>query len=180
MDENTAGDPMSLLKWTNKSTYKIAEKLEELGHKIDPDTVGRLLKENDYSLQANKKNIEGSSVPERDAQFRYINEQAKEFINQGYPVISVDAKKKENVGEFKNPGRSWAKKGQAKEVNVGMSYDTSEFAVESLRQWWLMFGRNNYPNAKELMICADGGGSNGSRNKGWKFHLQKLEREAAC
>jgi transposase len=174
MDENTAGDPMSLLKWTNKSTYKIAEKLEELGHKIDPDTVGRLLKENDYSLQANKKNIEGSSVPERDAQFRYINEQAKEFINQGYPVISVDAKKKENVGEFKNPGRSWAKKGQAKEVNVGMSYDTSEFAVESLRQWWLMFGRNNYPNAKELMICADGGGSNGSRNKGWKFHLQEL------
>jgi hypothetical protein len=82
--------------------------------------------------------------------------------------------------EIKDPGRSWAKKGQAKEVNVGMSYDTSEFAVESLRQWWLMFGRNNYPNTKELMICADGGGSNGSRNKGWKFHLQKLEREAAC
>jgi len=202
MDENTAGDPMSLLKWTNKSTYKIAEKLAELGHKIDPDTVGRLLKENDYSLQANKKNIEGSSVPERDAQFRYINAQAKEFINQGYPVISVDAKKKENVGEFKNPGRTWTKKGQAKEVNVydfpslgvgratpygiydikrnegmvnvGISYDTSEFAVESIRQWWLMFGRNNYPNANGLMICADGGGSNGSRNKGWKFHLQDL------
>lgn len=174
MDENTSGDPMSLLKWTNKSTYKIADELRNLQHKIDPDTVGRLLKENDYSLQANKKNIEGSSVPERDAQFRYINEQAKEFINQGYPVISVDAKKKENVGEFKNPGRTWTKKGQAKEVNVGISYDTSEFAVESIRQWWLMFGRNNYPNAKGLMICADGGGSNGSRNKGWKFHLQEL------
>ena len=128
------------------------------------------------TLQANKKNIEGSSIPERDAQFRYINEQAKEFINQGYPVISVDAKKKENVGEFKNPGRTWTKKGQAKEVNVydfpslgvgratpygvydlkrnegmvnvGMSYDTSEFAVESIRQWWLMFGINNYPIGK--------------------------------
>lgn len=202
MDENTSGDPMSLLKWTNKSTYKIADELRKLQHKIDPDTVGRLLKENDYSLQANKKNIEGSSAPERDAQFRYINEQAKEFINQAYPVISVDAKKKENVGEFKNPGRTWTKKGQAKEVNVydfpslgvgratpygiydlkrnegmvnvGISYDTSEFAVESIRQWWLMFGKNNYPNAKRLMICADGGGSNGSRNKGWKFHLQEL------
>lgn len=202
MNENTSGDPMSLLKWTNKSTYKIAEELKKLQHKIDPDTVGRLLKENDYSLQANKKNIEGSSVPERDTQFRFINEQAKEFINQGYPVISVDAKKKENVGEFKNPGRTWEKKGQAREVNVydfpslgfgratpygiydikrnegmvnvGMSYDTSEFAVESIRQWWLMYGRNNYPNAKGLMICADGGGSNGSHNKGWKFHLQEL------
>ena len=202
MEENTSGDPMSLLKWTNKSTYKIADELRKLQHKIDPDTVGRLLKENDYSLQANKKNIEGSSVPERDAQFRYINAQAKEFIKNGYPVISVDAKKKENVGEFKNQGRTWTKKGQAKDVNVydfpslgvgratpygiydlkrnegmvnvGISYDTSEFAVESIRQWWLMFGKNNYPNAKGLMICADGGGSNGSRNKGWKFHLQEL------
>lgn len=202
MDENTSGDPMSLLKWTNKSTYKIADELRKLKHKIDPDTVGRILKENDYSLQANKKNIEGSSVPERDAQFRYINEQAKEFTNQAYPVISVDAKKKENVGEFKNPGRTWTKKGQAKDVNVydfpslgngkatpygiydinrnegmvnvGMSYDTSEFAVESIWQWWLLFGRINYPNAKKLMICADGGESNGSRNRGWKFHLQEL------
>ena len=202
MDENTSGDPMSLLKWSHKSTYKIAEELIMLQHKIDPDTVGRLLKENDYSLQSNKKNFEGSSVPERDAQFRYINERAKEFINQEYPVISVDAKKKENVGEFKNPGQNWTKKGHAKEVNVydfpslgvgratpygiydlkrnegmvnvGISYDTSEFAVESIRQWWLMFGKINYPNAKELMICADGGGSNGSRNTGWKFHLQEL------
>ncbi len=202
MDENTAGDPMSLLKWTNKSTYKIAEKLKQWGHKIDPDTVGRLLKENDYSLQANKKNIEGSSVPERDAQFRYINEQAKQFINSGYPVISVDTKKKERVGEFKNPGRTWTKKGQAKDVNVydflslgigmatpygiydpkrnegmvnvGISHDTAEFAVESIRQWWLMFGRYRYADAKGLMICADGGGSNGSRNKGWKFYLQEL------
>ena len=202
MDENTSGDPMSLLKWTNKSTYKIADELRKLQHKIDPDTVGRLLKENNYSLQANKKNIEGSSVPERDAQFRYINEQAKEFMNNGYPVISVDTKKKERVGEFKNPGRTWTKKGEAKEVNVydflslgigmatpygiydprrnegmvnvGISHDTAEFAVESIRQWWFMFGRYHYPNAKGLMICADGGGSNGSRNKGWKFYLQEL------
>ncbi|HIH43663.1 MAG TPA: ISAzo13 family transposase [Candidatus Methanoperedenaceae archaeon] len=202
MDENTSGDPMSLLKWTNKSTYKIADELRKLQHKIDPDTVGRLLKENNYSLQTNKKNIEGSSVPERDAQFRYINEQAKEFMNSGYPVISVDTKKKERVGEFKNPGRTWTKKGEAKEVNVydflslgigmatpygiydtkrnegmvnvGISHDTAEFAVESIRQWWLMFGRYNYPDAKGLMICADGGGSNGTRNKGWKFYLQEL------
>ncbi len=202
MNENTSGDPMSLLKWTNKSTYKIADELRKLQHKIDPDTVGRLLKENDYSLQANKKNIEGSSVPERDAQFKYINEQAKEFMNNGYPVISVDTKKKERVGEFKNPGRTWTKKGETKEVNVydflslgigmatpygiydpkrnegmvnvGISHDTAEFSVESIRQWWLMFGRYHYPNAKGLMICADGGGSNGSRNKGWKFHLQEL------
>ncbi|HJH31466.1 MAG TPA: ISAzo13 family transposase, partial [Methanosarcinaceae archaeon] len=202
MEENTAGDPMSLLKWTNKSTYKIADELRRLKYTIDPDTVGRILKENDYSLQANRKNIEGSSVPERDAQFRHINEQAKEFTNQGYPVISVDTKKKENIGDFKKPGKTWAKKGQAKNVNVydfpslgcgratpygiydvnrnegmvnvGMSYDTSEFAVESIRQWWLLFGRKNYPNAKGLMICVDGGGSNESRNKGWKFHLQEL------
>lgn len=205
MDENTSGDPMSLLKWTNKSTYKIADELKKLQHKIDPDTVGRLLKENNYSLQANRKNIEGSSVPERDAQFRYLNEQAKDFIKNGNPVISVDTKKKERVGEFKNPGRTWTKKGEAKEVNVydflslgcgmaipygiydpkrneglvnvGMSHDTAEFAVESIRQWWLMFGRNRYPNAKELMICADGGGSNGSRNKGWKFHLQEFANQ---
>jgi len=205
MDENTAGDPMSLLKWTNKSTYKIAEELEQLGHKIDADTVGRLLKENDYSLQANKKNLEGRSVPERDAQFRYLNQTAKEFLNQGDPVISVDTKKKERVGEFKNPGRTWTKKGRAKEVNmydflslgigtatpygiydlrrnegmvnVGMSHDTAEFAVESIRQWWLLFGRTHYPTAKGLMISADGGGSNGTRNKGWKYYLQELANQ---
>jgi hypothetical protein len=205
MDENTSGDPMSLLKWSNKSTYKIAEELVKLNHKINPDTVGRILKENDYSLQANRKNIEGSSAPERDAQFRYINEHAKNFVNQEDPVISVDAKKKENVGEFKNPGQNWIKKGKAKEVNVydfpslgvgratpygiydvkrnegmvnvGMSYDTSEFAVESIRQWWLLFGRKLYSNAKGLMICSDGGGSNGSRNKGWKIHLQELANQ---
>jgi hypothetical protein len=202
MDENTAGDPMSLLKWTNKSTYKIAEALNRRGHKIDPDTAGRLLKGRGFSLQANVKTKEGGSAPERDAQFRYINEQAKKFTAQSDPVISVDAKKKENVGEFKNPGRTWRKTGQPVEVNVydftslglgkaipygiydvnrnegmvnvGISHDTSEFAVESIRRWWFMFGKDCYPDASGLLICADGGGSNGSRNKGWKFFLQGL------
>lgn len=202
MDENTAGDPMSLLKWTNKSTYKIAEALNRRGHKIDPDTAGRLLKGRGFSLQANVKTKEGGSAPERDAQFRYINEQAKKFTAQSDPVISVDAKKKENVGEFKNPGRTWRKTGQPVEVNVydftslglgkaipygiydvnrnegmvnvGISHDTSEFAVESIRRWWFMFGKDCYPDASGLLICADGGGSNGSRSKGWKFFLQGL------
>ncbi len=202
MDENTAGDNMSLVRWSNKSTYRIADELKLIGHKIDPDTVGRILKENDYSLQANIKNIEGGSSEDRDAQFRYINEKGKEFMKEGNPVISVDAKKKELIGEFKNPGRTWKRKGEAKEVNVydfpnlgmgkatpygiydtgknegmvnvGKSHDTSEFAVESIRQWWLLMGKERYPDAKKLLICADGGGSNGSRNKGWKIHLQEL------
>ena len=167
MDENTAGDPMSLLKWTNKSTYKIAEELNRCGHRIDPDTAGRLLKSRGFSLQANVKTKEGGIAPERDAQFRYINEQAEKFTAESNPVISVDVKKKENVGEFKNPGRTWRKTGQPVEVNVydfaslgvgkaipygiydvnrnegmvnvGTSYDTSEFAVESIRRWWLAF-----------------------------------------
>lgn len=205
MNENTAGDPMSLLKWTNKSTYNIADELKRQGHKIGPKTVGRILKEQDYSLQANVKTYEGKSVPERDAQFRFINEQAKKFIENSNPVISVDTKKKEIVGNFKNHGQVWLKSGNPKEVNaydflslgqgisipygiydehrnsgfvnVGMSHDTSEFAVESIRQWWLLFGRYNYPNATGIMICADGGGSNGSRNRGWKFFLQELANQ---
>lgn len=114
MDKNTAGDPMSLLKWTNKSTYKISEELKELGYDICPNTVGRLLKEQDYSLQANVKTIEGSSSPERDEQFKYINKQVKKFIKLGEPVISVDTKKRERVGNFKNNGRTWRKKRTAK------------------------------------------------------------------
>ncbi len=205
MDENTAGDPMSLLKWTNKSTYNIADELRLQGHKIGPNTVGRILKQQDYSLQANVKTYEGESVPERDAQFRFINEQAKKFIEHSNPIISVDTKKKEIVGNFKNHGQVWLKSGNPKEVNaydflslgqgisipyeiydeqknsgfvnVGMSHDTSEFAVESIRQWWLLFGRYNYPNATGIMICGDGGGSNGSRNRGWKFFLQELANQ---
>lgn len=202
MGENTAGDPMSFLKWTCKSTYKIADELNLRGHKISAETVRQLLRERDYSLQANVKTKEGGSEPERDAQFRYINEQAKKFVVQGDPVISVDTKKREIVGDFKNPGRTWRKKRDAKEVNVydfpslgigvaipygaydinrgegfvnvGISRDTSEFAVKSIRQWWKVSGKKHYPDARELLICADGGGSNGSRRRGWKFFLQEL------
>ncbi len=205
MDENTAGDPMSNLKWSNKSTYSIANELHMKGYKISEDTIGRLLKQQDYTLQSNKKTLEGSSPPERDEQFKYINEKSKEFVIAGEPVISVDAKKKELIGNFKNNGRTWKKKGEADEVNVydflslaqgratpygaydpaknegfvnvGISKDTAEFAVESIGRWWNLLGRNRYPNATKLLITADGGGSNGSRNKGWKQYLQKFANE---
>jgi transposase len=202
MVESTAGDPMSFLKWTYKSTYAIAEELRLKGHKVSHDTVGRLLKEGGYSLQANIKTMEGESVPERGDQFRLINEQATRFINNGDPVISVDAKKKEQVGNFKNPGRTWRKKGNPEKVNtydfqslakgtaipygvfdpkrndglvnVGTSHNTAEFAVESIIQWWILVGKHHYAECKNLLICADCGGSNGSRSRGWKFFLQDL------
>ena len=205
MKESTAGDPMSLLKWTHKSTYAIAEELRLKGHKISHDTVRRLLKENGYSLQANRKTLEGKSGPERDSQFRYINNQSAKFIDAGDPVISVDAKKKELVGDYKNSGRTWRQKGQPElvnvydfpseaigaaipygvydlkrnsgVVNVGKSHNTAEFAVESIRQWWHLVGKYHYAGCKNLLICADGGGSNGSRNRGWKFFLQQLADE---
>jgi len=206
MDENTAGDPMNFLKWTNKSTYIIADELNTKGHKLSPDTVGRLLKKRGYSLQANVKTKEGGTGPERDGQFRYINKQVKKYIKKGDPVISVDTKKRELVGDFKNPGRTWRKKGEPEEVdiydfltraigiaipygiydvsenngfvNVGITYDTSEFAVESIHQWWDIVGKVHYPNAKRLLICADSGGSNGRRRRGWKFFLQKFADES--
>jgi transposase len=205
MEESTAGDPMSLLKWTYKSTYSIAEELRLKSHKVSHDTVRRLLKESGYSLQANRKNLEGKSGPERDTQFRYINSQAAQFIDSGDPVISVDAKKKELVGNYKNSGRTWRPKGQPELVNVydfpskafgaaipfgvyylktndgvvniGKSHNTAEFAVESIRQWWNLVGKYYYTGCKNLLVCADGGGSNGSRNKGWKFFLQQLADE---
>ena len=202
MDETTAGDPMSLLRWTSKSTERLAEELTRRGHPISADTVGRRLRELEYSLQANLKTKEGSAPPGRDAQFRYINAQVKRFLKRGEPILSIDAKKKERVGAFKNAGRTWRPKGQPYHVNiydypslavgpaipygaydvqrnegfvnVGMSHDTAEFAVESLRRWWRLFGRGRYPRAKALLLCADGGGSNGSRNRAWKYHLQHL------
>jgi transposase len=205
MKESTAGDPMSLLKWTYKSTYAISEELRLKGHKVSHDTVRRILKKDGYSLQANRKTLEGKSGPERDSQFRYINNQASKFVEAGDPVISVDAKKKELVGEYKNSGRTWRQKGQPelvnvydfpskaigaaipygiydlKEnngvVNVGKSHNTAEFAVESIRQWWHLVGKYHYVGCKNLLICADGGGSNGSRNRGWKFFLQQLATE---
>jgi transposase len=128
MKESTAGDPMSLLKWTYKSTYAIAEELQLKGHDVSHDTVRRLLKKDGYSLQANKKTLEGKSGPERDNQFRYINTQAAKFIDEGDPVISVDAKKKENIGDFKNSGRTWRQKGDPEQVNV---YDFPSLAIGS-------------------------------------------------
>ena len=202
MDETTAGDPMSLLRWTSKSTERLAEELTRRGHPISADTVGRRLRELEYSLQANVKTKEGSAPPGRDEQFRYINAQVKRFLKRGEPILSIDAKKKERVGAFKNAGRTWRPQGQPYHVNiydypslgvgsaipygaydvqrnegfvnVGMSHDTAEFAVESLRRWWRLFGRRRYPRAKALLLCADGGGSNGSRNRAWKYHLQHL------
>jgi hypothetical protein len=205
MEENTAGDPMSLLRWTNKSTVRIADELTRLGHSVSDETVRRRLAEMGYSLQANAKNLEESGAG-RDQQFRYINKQVKRFLSGKEPVLSIDAKKKERVGNFKNAGRTWRPKGQPIEVNVydfphlgvgpaipygaydqqrnegfvnvGISHDTAEFAVESVRRWWRWIGRRRYPQAQRLLLCADGGGSNGSRNRAWKYHLQQLANQS--
>ena len=205
MEENTAGDPMHLLRWTNKSTTAIAEELTRQGHPVSHETVRQRLQELGFSLQANRKDKEGLSAPERDKQFRYINREVKKFLRRGEPVLSIDTKKKEKVGSFKNAGKNWHPKGKPPEVNVydfpylgegtaipygaydvqrnegfvnvGMSKDTAEFAVEGLRQWWKRVGRRRYPNAQRLLLCADGGGSNGSRVRAWKYYLQNLADE---
>ncbi|HQT75251.1 MAG TPA: ISAzo13 family transposase [Acidiphilium sp.] len=202
MEQTTAGDPMSLLRWTSQSTYQIRDALRALGHEVSEDTVQRRLRAMDYSLQQNAKDKEGSAPPERDQQFRYIERLARAHLRAGQPVISVDTKKKERVGPFKNAGRTWRPKGQPVPVNVhdfaslgegtaipygaydvgrnqglvnvGVSHDTAEFAVASVRRWWRLIGRRHYPRAKQWLICADGGGSNGARNRAWKYHLQRL------
>jgi Rhodopirellula transposase DDE domain len=206
MDESTVGDPMSPLKWNSKSTYQIRQHLASQGHLVSEDTIQRRLRKLDYSLQANRKDKEGESHADRDRQFRYINETAKRFLRRREPVISVDTKKKEGVGNFKNNGRKWRKKGQAPKVNahdfpslaegtaipygaydvhrnegmvnVGMTHDTAEFAVESIRRWWRQFGVRHYPEAQRLFICADSGGSNAARNRAWKYHLQEFSDES--
>ena len=205
LEETTAGDPMSLLKWTTKSTRGLAEELTRRGHPVSGRTVARRLHDLDYSLQSNRKTIEGSDHPQRDAQFRYINRQVKRHITSADPVISVDTKKKELIGAFRNTGRTWRKKGHPEEVNVhdfpqqadgkaftygaydvararavvsvGISHDTAEFAVESIRRWWHTDGAPLYRTSTRLLICADGGGSNGSRLRAWKLHLQRLANE---
>jgi transposase len=205
MEENTAGDPMSLLRWTHKSTARIAAELTHQGHPMSDETVRRRLKELGYSLQGNRKGYEGSSPATRDAQFHYLNTQVRQFLAAKAPVLSIDTKKKERVGEFKNPGRTWRPKGHPRVVNVydfpslgdgtaipygtydlqrnrgfinvGMTHDTAEFAVESVRRWWQLLGRRAYATAPGLLLCADGGGSNGSRSRGWKFHLQQFTDE---
>ena len=196
----TRGDPESPLRWTCKSTRQLAAALIEQGHVIGRQKVADLMAELGYSLQANQKTKEGSANhPDRDQQFNYINEQTAAFQLRNYPVISVDTKKKESVGEFKNGGREWQPKGNPETVNghdfpdpklgkvnpygvydqnanvgwvsVGTDHDTAEFAVESIRRWWYKMGLLRYPNATELLITADGGGSNGYRVRLWKGSL---------
>jgi len=205
LEETTAGDPMSALRWTNQSTQSMAEELTRRGHPVSDKTVARCLREMEYSLQLNRKTKEGPQHPNRDAQFRYINRQEAMFRASGDPVISVDTKKKELVGAFQNKGRTWRPQGRPYEVNVhdfpsqaegkaipygtydvlqdravvnvGISHDTAEFAVESIRRWWRMDGRRRYGAADRLLICADAGGSNSSRGRAWKVQLQGLADE---
>jgi len=199
------GDPMSPLRWTCKSLRRLAVELETLGHEVSHRMVGKLLKEQGFSLQANSKTREGSDHEDRDAQFSHINAKVSAALTANEPVISVDAKKKELVGDFKNNGREWRKKGSPEEVrvhdflikelgratpygvydlasnagwvSVGMSCDTAAFAVATIRRWWLETGRLRYPFATRLVITADGGGSNGSRVRLWKVELQRLADE---
>jgi Rhodopirellula transposase DDE domain len=199
------GDPMSPLRWTTKSTRKLAAELTRQGHQVGADTVGGLLRDEGFSLQGNAKTIEGTRHPDRDAQFRYINEQVKDHQATADPVISVDTKKKELVGQFANAGREWRPKGQpvatrthdfpgdsagkavpygvydltadAGWVNVGTDHDTAAFAVESIRRWWKAAGSSDYPAARRLLITADAGGSSGYRTRAWKAELAALAVE---
>ncbi len=204
VDPATRGDPMSPLLWTCKSTRALAKALGEQGHDVSHQTVARLLDDLGYSLQANRKTEEGKGHPDRNAQFEHINRKVKTFQRQGQPVVSVDTKKKELVGNFKNGGQEYEPKGRPRRVkakdfptregkvspygvydltrnegwvNVGITHDTAEFAVESIRRWWYRMGSPTYPEATELLITADGGGSNGSRSRLWKLRLQRLADE---
>lgn len=205
VEPDSRGDPQSPLRWTCKSTRRLAQELTAQGHTVGPTTVRHLLKEAGYSLQANRKTREGNSHPDRDAQFRYINRRVMTQQRQGQPAISVDTKKKETLGNLKNPGQEWQPKGKPREVDVhdfpdprkgkavpygvydlshneawvsvGVSSDTAEFAVETIRSWWKRLGRRRHSQAKRLSITADSGGSNSSRNRLWKVELQRLSDE---
>jgi hypothetical protein len=203
VDPSTRGDPMAPLKWTSKSLKKIQEELSRAGYKASLDSISKILREQlGYTLQALKKTREGSSHEDRNAQFEHLNQKCKDFQDRQQPVISVDAKKKELVGEFKNPGREWQPKGQPEEVlshdfedkklgkaipygvydigqnqgwvSVGIDHDTAQFAVQSIGSWWNQMGRVTYPDATELLITADAGGSNGYRTRLWKREIQRL------
>ena len=205
VDPVTRGDPQSPLRWTCKSLMQLARELNAQGHAISHVSVGVLLKELGYSLQGNRKTLEGASHPDRNAQFEYINDKSQAALSSGQPVISVDTKKKELVGHYKNGGEEWRPQGEPEQVNVydfvdkelgranpygvydiatntgwvsvGTDHDTASFAVATIRRWWFAMGRAVYPAAKELMITADGGGSNGSRVRLWKLELQRLADE---
>lgn len=202
IEPDTRGDPMSPLRWTCKSTRQLATALQAQGHRVSHQLVSELLRSTGYSLQANAKTLEGKQHPDRDAQFQYLSEQSKAFLKQGLPVVSMDALKKELVGEFKNAGREWQPQKQPVEVNVhdfpdphlgkaipygiydigqntgwvsvGQDHDTASFAVASLSRWWQVVGSPSYPQAKRLLISADSGGSNGYRLRLWKLELQQF------
>ena len=202
LEPSTRGDPESPLRWTCKSIRRLSDELTHQRHAISPNTVALLLKEAGYSLQANRKTKEGASHPDRDAQFRYINGLVRQALDQSQPAISVDTKKKELIGDFRNGGREWRPAGTPEEVrvhdfidkklgkaipygvydilnnqgwvSVGIDHDTAQFAANSIRRWWQRMGRFRFPKARELLITADGGGSNGSRSRLWRVCLQKL------
>jgi transposase len=202
VDPVTRGDPMSPLHWTCKSAARLATELQKQGYQVSERSINRLLHHLGYSLQANRKTVEGKQHPDRDAQFQHINQRVKAFQRQRQPVVSVDTKKKELIGPFHNGGREWNPQGDPEPVrvhdfpdpelgkvlpygvydmvtntgwvSVGVDHDTAEFAVETIRRWWRHMGSATYPQAKRLLITADGGGSNGSRNRLWKVELQKL------
>ena len=205
VEPTARGDPESALRWTCKSTYKLAAELKRRGFEVGPRTVAKELKEQEFSLQANRKTREGDTHPDRDVQFAHINEQVLRFQRRAQPVISVDTKKKELVGDFKNAGREWRRRGQPEAVrvhdfpdpkmnkaipygvydltrnegwvSVGIDHDTARFAAASIKRWWRKMGRKRYPQAKELLITADCGGSNSSRTRLWKVALQELADE---
>jgi hypothetical protein len=205
VEPTTRGDPMQPLLWTTRSLRNLVNGLAAKGHKVSPTVVSDLLRDMGYSLQANSKTREGTQHIDRDAQFRYINTQAMAFLAANEPLISVDTKKKELVGNFKNNGREWRRQGTPELVNVhdfidpklkravpygvydianntgwvsvGTDHDTATFAVNAIRRWWRTMGKKRHPNAKRLMVTADGGGSNGYRVRLWKVELQKLADE---
>jgi Rhodopirellula transposase DDE domain len=202
IDPATRGDPMSALRWTSKSTRALARALTDQGHPVSGFVVRRLLKELGYSLQANAKTTEGGQHPDRDAQFGYLNDTVRAHMVAGNPVISVDTKKKELVGQYKNGGREWSPAGEPTQVkvhdfpdpavgkanpygvydvaadtgwvSVGTDHDTAQFAVATIARWWTTIGAAGYPGATGLLICADGGGSNGYRTRMWKTELADL------
>ncbi len=206
VDPVTRGDPESPLRWSSKSTAKLAAELRAKGHRASTELVRRLLHQLGYRLQANQKTKEGASHPERDAQFMYIKERTQTLHNRDQPVISVDCKKKELVGPFKNNGREWHPTGEPEQVNVhdfldkdlgkaipygvydviknqgfvnvGVDHDTAEFAVATIARWWEKIGKAMYPNATELQIVADGGGSNASRSRLWKVALEQFAKRS--